>query len=503
MPQAVFERLCQYARQTAILESTLGLLEWDERTKMPSLAGSYRAEQIAHLTGMVHRRKTDPQLGAWLAELQAGPVTQDRHSDVGATIRELQRQFSRLVRVPGRLVEELSRTAVLAQQRWVEARRANDFASFLPLLEQVVRLTREKADALGFVNCRYDALLEDYEPGQTTAQIARVLESLRADLVPLVSELADAPRRPRMEILRRPFAVAQQEALSRRAAAAIGFDFERGRLDVTAHPFCCGAGPSDCRITTRYDERYFPTAFFGVLHEAGHGLYEQGLRADQYGLPPGAAASLGIHESQSRLWENFVGRSRPFWEYLFPSAQQAFPESLADVSLDDFYFAINDVRPSLIRVEADEATYNLHIIVRFELEQALLNEELPVAELPGAWVQKYREYLGIEPPDDAQGVMQDVHWSAALIGYFPTYALGNLYAAQLFESAEQALGGLSAHLARGEFRPLLEWLRHAIHQRGQCYSAGELVAEVTGRALSHQPLLAHLRRKFRPLYGLE
>ena len=212
-------------------------------------------------------------------------------------------------------------------------------------------------------------MLEDYEPGQTTARIARVLESLRADLVPLVSELADAPRRPRVEILRRPFAVAQQEALSRRAAAAIGFDFERGRLDVTAHPFCCGAGPSDCRITTRYDERFFPTAFFGVLHEAGHGLYEQGLRADQYGLPPGAAASLGIHESQSRLWENFVGRSRPFWEYLFPSAQQAFPEVLSDVSLDDFYFAINDVRPSLIRVEADEATYNLHIIVRFEFEQ--------------------------------------------------------------------------------------------------------------------------------------
>lgn len=503
MTQAMFDLLCQQVRETALLESTLGLLEWDERTKMPHGAGSYRAEQIAHLTGMIHRRKTDPQLGEWLDALHAAPIGQDPHSDAGATIRELRRQYARLVKIPRRLVEELSRTAVLAQQRWVEARRDNAFPSFAPLLEQIVRLSREKADALGFADCRYDALLEDYEPGQTTAQVARALESLRAELVPLVSELADASRRPPVEILRRQFPVTHQKSLVRKAATAIGFDFARGRLDVTAHPFCCGAGPSDCRITTRYDECFFPTAFFGVLHEAGHGLYEQGLRTDQYGLPPGAAASLGIHESQSRLWENFVGRSRPFWEHLLPTAQQAFPDSLADVALDDFYFAINDVRPSLIRVEADEATYNLHIIVRFELEQALLNGELAVAELPAAWNEKYQKYLGIDPPSDAQGVLQDVHWSAALIGYFPTYALGNLYAAQLFESAERALGDLAAAFARGDFAPLLEWLRQSIHYRGQCYSAAELVEQVTGRALSHQPLLAHLRAKFRPLYGLK
>jgi carboxypeptidase Taq len=289
--------------------------------------------------------------------------------------------------------------------------------------------------------------------------------------------------------------------LAGRWAEAIGFDFRRGRIDVTAHPFCAGMGPHDCRITTRYDEHDFPMAFFGILHEAGHGLYEQGLPTEHYGLPPGSYVSLGIHESQSRLWENAVGRSRSFWRHFFPLAQQRFPDALSDVGLDDFHFAVNDVRPSLIRVEADEATYNLHIIIRFELERAVLAGELRVADLPGAWRDKYRENLGIEPPSDADGVLQDIHWSAGLIGYFPTYTLGNLYAAQFFAQADADLGGIDGLLARGEFAPLLGWLRDRIHVRGQCYSAAELAVAVTGRPLSHQPLLDLLRGKYDPLYA--
>ena len=272
---------------------------------------------------------------------------------------------------------------------------------------------------------------------------------------------------------------------------------------MTAHPFCSGLGPDDCRITTRFDEQFFPTAFFGILHEAGHGIYDQGLRTDLYGLPPSEAISLGIHESQSRMWENLVARSKPFWRHFYPAAQKAFPAALKDVPLDGFYFAVNDVRPSLIRVEADEATYNLHILIRFELEQALLLDDLQVADLPGAWNEKYRQYLGVTPPSDADGVLQDIHWSAGLVGYFPTYSLGNLYAAQFFQQADADLGGLDAQFARGEFAPLAGWLREKIHQTGQRFTAAELVRRVTGKPLSHQALIEHLRGKLGPLYGLK
>jgi len=329
-----------------------------------------------------------------------------------------------------------------------------------------------------------------------------VLAGLREQLTPLVAALVGSGKKPSREILRRRYPVAAQEAFGRQAATAIGFDFQRGRLDVTHHPFCAGMGPHDCRITTRYDEHFFPTAFFGILHEAGHGIYDQGLPTEFYGLPPGTFVSLGIHESQSRLWENAVGRSHAFWRHFFPLAQQQFPDALADVTLDDFHFAVNDVRPSLIRVEADEATYNLHIIIRFELERALLSGELAAADLPGAWREKYRGCLGIEPPNDADGVLQDIHWSAGLVGYFPTYTLGNLYAAQFFQQADADLGGVEPLLARGEFAPLWQWLRDRIHARGQCLTASELVADVTGRPLSPQPLLDQLRHKFEPLYGI-
>jgi carboxypeptidase Taq len=498
--EAIYDQLADHCRETALWNSVEALLGWDERTMMPSAGGQYRAEQVTLLAGMLHRRRTDPKLGEWLAALSEAKL--DTHSDRGATVRELKRQYDRRVKLPQALVEELARTSVLGQQAWVAARSANDFASFRPLLEKTFKLKREQADAIGYDECRYDALLDDYEPQALTSQVSKALAGLREQLVPLVAEIAASGRRPKVEIIERRYPVAAQEQFARDVAARLGFDFKRGRLDVTAHPFCSSVGPHDCRITTRYDERHFPGAFFGVLHEAGHGIYDQGLRADWYGLPPGEAVSLGIHESQSRLWENLVGRSRAFWQHFYSDAQRRFPESLADVPGDDFYWAINDVRPSLIRVEADEATYNLHILIRFELEQALVNDELRAVDLPDAWNEKYGHYLGITSPSDSEGVLQDIHWSAGLIGYFPTYSLGNLYAAQFFQQADHELGGLAQQFAAGKFEPLREWLHDKIHRHGQCYSAAELVQRVTGQPLSHGPLMDHLRGKFGPLYGL-
>ena len=303
-------------------------------------------------------------------------------------------------------------------------------------------------------------------------------------------------------ILERSYPPDRQKVFGEAIAAAVGFDFERGRLDVTAHPFCSGIGPGDVRITTRYDERQFGDAFFGILHEVGHGLYEQGLPAEHFGTPMGEAVSLGVHESQSRLWENAVGRSRAFWAYWFPLARRIFHEALHDVTLDQFLAAVNHVEPGPIRIQADEVTYNLHIIVRFELEQALLTGDLPTADLPAAWNQKYRELLGLTPANDAQGCLQDIHWSAGLVGYFPTYTLGNIYAAQLFAKARADLAGLDESFARGDFGELLAWLRDNVHRHGQRYRPAALIERVTGSRPDHRPLIAALKHKYGELYGL-
>ncbi len=499
---ATYEKLCRHARETALLESVNALLEWDDRTGIPPAGGEYRAEQITYLAGMIHRRRTDPQLGEWLAELAQSPLAAEQTADAATTIRELKREYDKQIKQPQSLVEELARLSILGQQRWVKARKDDDFKSFAPLLVDIVRLKRQQAECLGYEDCMYDALLDEFEPDAKTSVVRDVLAALREDLVPLVAAIAESKNKPDGKIVERSYPIDAQRSFGRKAAEMIGFDFARGRLDRTHHPFCTDVGPNDCRITTRYDEHFFPGALFSTLHEAGHGIYDQGLRTGQYGLPPGRFISHGIHESQSRMWENLVGRSRAFWQHLFGDAQRTFPEALADVSLDEFHFAVNDVRPSLIRTEADEATYNLHIIVRFELEQALLEGDLSVDDLPGAWNESYRKYLGIVSPDDADGVLQDVHWSAALFGYFPTYTLGNLYASQLFAKADAELGGLDEQFARGEFEPLRGWLRKNVHEPGQRYSACELIERVTGKPLSHDSLITHLRDTFGLLYGI-
>ena len=499
---ATYRRLCNHAQETAILQSIHELLEWDERTKMPPAGGNYRAEQAAYIAGLVHQRQTATFVGDWLAELVASPFAADPSSDTGAVIRHLQRDYEKKTRLPQSLVEDLTRTAVLGQRAWAEARKANNFVAFRPILEKMVGLKRDEAAALGFTGSPYDPLLDDYEPGETTENVSRVLASLRDALVPLVQVIADSTTRPDVSILSREYAIEAQEAFGRQAAVRIGFDFEAGRLDVTDHPFCAGLGPGDVRLTTRYNLHSFPDGFFSILHEAGHGIYDQGLPREFYGLPTGQYVSLGIHESQSRMWENQVGRGHAFWEYFFPIAQETFPQALKNVQLQDFYAAINDSRPSLIRVEADEVTYNLHILIRFELEMALLQDELRVGDLPDAWHEKYRDYLGITSPTDADGVLQDVHWSAGLFGYFPTYSLGNLYAAQFFAQARQDLGDLEEQFRHGEFSRLRDWLRTNIHQHGRRYTPAELVERVTGKPLSHAALMEHLTTKYGELYGL-
>lgn len=498
----LYQQLCNHVRGTGYLAATLELLQWDERTKMPPGAGAHRAEQIAFLAGQIHQRQTDPRLGGWLAELAESDLAADPTSDAGANILRLQRDYERETRLPQELVEQLSRLSVLGQQAWEQARANDDFAAFLPLLEQTVALKREQAAAIGFSDTPYDALLDEYEPGETTANVARALDGLRDALAPLIEQIVGSPHGPSNEILVRDYPVDKQEAFNREAAAAIGFDFSAGRLDTTVHPFCATAGPRDVRLTTRYQRHDFGDAFFSTLHEAGHGLYEQGLPAEHSGMPIGEATSLAIHESQSRLWENQVGRSRAFWQFMLPRAAAAFPAALADVSVEEFYRAANTVAPSLVRVDADEVTYNLHICIRFDLERQLIDGDLPTSELPGAWRSAYQKLLGVEPPNDALGVLQDVHWSEGAIGYFPTYALGNLYAAQFFAQAERELGEMEAMFARGEFQPLLEWLREKIHCEGRRYSAAELVQRITGKSLTHDDWLAQNAAKYGELYRL-
>jgi carboxypeptidase Taq len=497
-----YAELLGRVREAAVLESCGSVLSWDENTYMPRQGSAHRAEQMALLARLTHEMRTAPEVGELLGAVEASELVRDREGDAAANVREIRRGYDRAVKVPKGLVEELARVTTRAQQVWRDARQASDFAAFRPWLETIVRLLRDKAQAIGYREVPYDALLDEYEPGATTAEVTRLFAELREELVPLVGAVVASGRKPRREILEREYPVDRQRLFGEEAAAAIGFDFDAGRLDVTAHPFCSGTGPGDCRITTRYNPRHFNEAFFGVLHEAGHGLYEQGLAPDHYGTPLGTYASLGIHESQSRLWENQVGRGRPFWEHFFPRARQAFPHTLRDVTLDDWLFAVNDVRPSFIRVEADEATYNMHIVLRFELEQALVRGDLQPADVPGAWNEGFGRSFGLVPATDAQGCLQDIHWSMGGLGYFPTYTLGNLYAAQFMDQARQDLGDPGEDFRRGDFGRLRGWLNEKVHRPGQRYRANTLCQRVTGRPLSPQPLVDYLREKYAPLYGL-
>ncbi len=501
-PSDAYQRLMQLYREARLLESVGSLVGWDERTYMPAKGSAHRAEQMALLARLVHERLTAPALGELLAGVVDSSAVAAPESVEAVNVREIRRVHDRAVKIPAALVEELARVVTRAQNVWQEARHKNDFPAFAPWLEKIVRLKREEAQAVGYQESPYDALLDEYEPGATARAITAVFAELRRELAPLVAQIAASGKSPRADILTRDFPIERQQVFGQAAAAALGFDFAAGRLDVTVHPFCSGIGPGDCRLTTRYHPRELNQGLFGILHEAGHGMYDQGLDPDHFGTPMGSAVSLGIHESQSRLWENQVGRSRPFWEHFFPRLQQTFPGVIDDVALDDFVFSVNRVARSFIRVEADEVTYNLHIILRFELEQALIGGDLKPGDVPGAWSEKFRQSFELTPPDDAHGCLQDIHWSMGGLGYFPTYTLGNLYAAQFMDQARRDLPGLDDDCRRGQFGRLKRWLNDKVHRPGMRWRAGVLCEKVTGKPLSPRPLMTYLRQKFGALYGI-
>lgn len=498
-PQTAYDALKKELFQLAIINSTNALIGWDENTHLPDNGTAWRAEQSAFFGKLSHATFTKKEIGDLISAVEGSDLAKDGASDIGANIRELRRSYTRATKLPGSLVEEMAKHNVLAQQAWVDARKNKTFPTFAPWLKKTYDLKRQEAECVGFKEHIYDALLDDYEPYETAAGARKVLEGLRDELVGLVKKVQNSPKKA--PELKGPFPLDAQEKFGKLAAEKVGFDFTSGRLDVSVHPFCSGMAAGDTRMTTRYDESDLVGAFFGVLHETGHGLYEQGLKkAENPGLPIADAISLGIHESQSRMWENLVGRSKAFWSYFAPIAREHF-STLKSVSDQDMMFAFNDVAPSFIRTESDEVTYNLHILLRFELETALLSKELDAKDLPEAWNAKMKQYLGITPPDDAKGCLQDVHWSCGLVGYFPTYTLGNLYSAQFFEQARKDLGDLDAMFAKGEFAPLLGWLRKNIHQHGKRYSARDLVKKVTGSDLSATALLSYLKKKVETYYG--
>lgn len=492
-----YAELVQLSRETTVMASSLALLQWDAEICMPRGGVKHRGEQMALVAGIVHDRATQPRIAELLSAIEGTPLVSDEESAEAVNVREIRRDFDRATRLPRRLVEEMARVSALSSQAWSEARDHDDFKSFAPWLDQTFALAREKADAFGYKTARYDALLDDYEQGMTTDQLSALFAELSTGLVPLVDSLRDraTPKPPQM--LEREFPVERQRAFSEAIAAKLGFDMECGRFDLGPHPFCSMIGPGDVRIASRYKARDFPSGFLGVMHETGHALYEQGLDPAHYGTPMGEAVSLGIHESQSRMWENMVGRSHGFWLHFYPQLQSAFNEELSDVPLEAFRATMNDVAPGLIRVEADEVTYNLHIVIRFELERALLAGNLNAADVPEAWRELYRQYLGVAPTNDRDGSLQDIHWSEGLIGYFPTYTLGNVYAAQLFEAAEKAVGPLSESFAAGEFTALRKWLGENIHRHGKRYSPVVLIEKATGSSPNASALIASLSNRYR------
>lgn len=499
---SLFEAVCSSTRKAAVLSSVEAMLEWDERTIMPKNAASYRSEQVAEIAGLVHAKRTDPARGEQLASLVASQKETGGSPQVQAAIRLMARDYEKQSRLPSRLVTELAKTCIDAQQAWATARKNSSWSTLAPWLEKVFSLKKEQAACQLPDLDPYDALMDDYEPGARWKSVAEQFDQLRQKIVPLVHNFREATCRPNDAIMRRCYPVEQQKKFVRTIAEKIGFDFERGRLDSTDHPFCTTLGPHDCRITTRWDEQFLPTALFGVLHEAGHGLYEQGLPCDWFGLPPGEAASLGIHESQSRLWENLIGRSREFWEWCLPIAKDAFPNVLDDVTVRDAHAALLVVEPSFIRVEADEVTYNLHVMMRFDLEKAVIHGDLSVDELPLAWNDRFEKDFGKRPPSDADGVLQDIHWSGGLIGYFPTYTLGNIFAAQLMHAATESIIGLHEQIREGDFGELLAWLQKHIHAAGRVYDPTDLIERVTNQPVSEQWLVESLIRRYGPAYGV-
>ncbi|MCD4685846.1 MAG: carboxypeptidase M32 [Anaerolineae bacterium] len=497
------EQLKAHLADVVHLNHATAVLGWDQQVNMPPGGAPARAEQLATLSRIVHEMFVSEETGRAIEAAEAAVDGTDADSDEAALVRVVRHDYDLSTRVPTELVVELTRVTALAHETWAKAREDDDFQAFVPTLEKILELKRQQADALGYEDHMYDAMLDMYEPHMKTADVQRLFDELREELVPFVAQIFENQDAVDDSVMHLKYDTEKQRIFGEQVIKAIGYDLARGRQDKSVHPFTTEFSIGDVRITTRYDEDWMPSALFGSIHEAGHAMYEQGSNPAYEGTFLAGGTSLGVHESQSRLWENVVGRSMGFWGVFYGDLQKLFPAQLGNVELGQFYKAINAVTRSLVRVEADEVTYNLHIMLRFELEQALLEGSLAVADLRDAWNAKMEAYLGVTPPDDGKhGVLQDVHWSSGLLGYFPTYSLGNFLSAQYWNKALQDNPAIPDDIASGNFDSLLAWLNENILVHGRKYFPAELTQRVCGEPMQVQSFLAYLKAKYTAIYGL-
>jgi len=477
------------------------ILSWDQHTKMPPKAGEVRAEQLGTLDRIAHELFIDDDIGALLEELRPYEESHDYDSDEASLLRVTRREYAKAKQVPSDLRAELTRAGAIALAAWVEAREKSDYAIFLPYLRRNVELQREYVACFPKAENDYDVLLDDFDEGMKTTEVRAVFDELKTELIPLIAEIAERADAVDNSCLTGHFPLDKQRAFALEVLEQLGYDHESWRLDPTVHPFAMSAATTDIRLTTRYDENDM-NSLMAAVHEFGHGFYEAGIDPRLERTPLSQVTSMSLHESQSRMWENLVGRSLPFWKHFYPRLQATYPEQFGGVELDEFYPAINKVEPSLIRIEADEATYNLHIILRFELEQEILDGSLDLADLPDAWNTRMTEYLGVDVPDDAHGVLQDVHWSGGAIGYFPTYSLGNVISVQLWDEVRAAIPDLDQQFERGEFGELSSWLRENLHRNGRKFTSKETLERIIGGGIDSGPYLRYLKDKLGGIYGI-
>jgi carboxypeptidase Taq len=500
MSSDTFAHYLDRTRTISDIGNAISVLNWDQETYMPRGAAERRAEQISTLSALVHQMTVDPEYQRLIESLQEMSGNGGLEDWQRAAVRESARTQRLAARLPEDLVREMSRAQSLGQHSWKRARAESDFSIFAESLGHLIDLKRREAELYGYRENIYDALIDLFEPGMTVAQLRPVFERLRVGTVKLLEKIASAGSDVNDDVLFTDFDRDRQLEFARQTVTSLGFDFNIGRIDLSAHPFCTSFGNTDVRLTTRVFNDDLRSCLFGLIHEAGHGMYEQGFdpRIARTSLAEGT--SMGIHESQSLFWENMVGRSEPFWQWGFPKIREVFPGQLGGLSAFDFFRSINSIKPSFIRVEADELTYNLHIILRFEIEEALINGRMKVEEIPQVWNQKMGKYLGITPKNDAEGCLQDVHWSFGGFGYFPSYTLGKLYAAMFHKQATGEIPGLNDQIARGEFAPLLAWLREKIHRWGKQKSAAEIVMDVCGKPLAETDFLEYVDSKIDRVY---
>jgi carboxypeptidase Taq len=498
---SALERLRLRQMDYCNLDRVISVLEWDEQVLMPPAGANARGRQLATVGKLSHEIQTAADLGELIEQAAAETSGLPDTSDEASLVRVARRDYEHASRLPSSLVADLARHRVAAFEAWSLARQANDFALFSPHLANTIDLSRRMAEHLGYQEHPYDALLDIHEPDMKASDIRDIFADLKRDLVPLIRRIASSEETVDDSLLRLTYDIERQKAFGEMLATEIGFDFSRGRQDVAVHPFQTTFSRDDVRITTRYNSNDLIDALFSTLHEAGHGLYELGSAPELEQTILAGGSSSGVHESQSRLWENVVGRSLPFWSRFYPSLKNAFPDALQGVDVERFYRAINKVQPSLIRVDADEVTYNLHVLLRFEMEMDFLEGSYPLTDAPEVWNEKMEAYLGIRPTNDTLGILQDIHWTGTL-GSFPSYTIGNILALQLYDHAQLDLPDLASQIARGQFDSLRSWLTDRVYRHGRKFSPKELIFRVTGEPLQTRSYMSYLHEKFGAMYRL-